>query len=116
MRIIVCGGREYHDWKSVTRALDYLHRNVKIEEVIEGAASGADDLAYRWAKSRKVRSTRVPADWAKYRRSAGAIRNKQMLELAPDAVVAFPGGSGTAHMVSIAEAAGIKVYDYRRGV
>lgn len=42
----------------------------------------------------------------------GGGRNKQMLnEGKPDLVVAFPGGSGTAHMVKIAKAVGIMVIE-----
>lgn len=43
-------------------------------------------------------------------RLAGPMRNKQMLvEGKPELVIAFPGGTGTAHMCGIAEAAGVKV-------
>lgn len=50
------------------------------------------------------------ADWNKYGKSAGPMRNIQMLkEGKPDVVVAFQGGKGTAHMVKIAKEAGVKV-------
>ena len=45
------------------------------------------------------------ADWDKFGRAAGPIRNAQMLrEGKPDLVVAFPGGRGTANMVAQAKA------------
>lgn len=51
-----------------------------------------------------------PANWLKYGRMAGAMRNQQMLdEEEVDLVVAFPGGKGTADMVRRARAAGIEV-------
>lgn len=37
--------------------------------------------------------------------------NRAMLELRPDLVVAFPGGTGTAHMVSLAKKFGIEVVE-----
>jgi len=51
-----------------------------------------------------------PADWSRHGKSAGPIRNRQMLiEGRPDIVVAFPGGKGTANMIKQAVEAGVKV-------
>jgi len=50
------------------------------------------------------------AQWDKYGKAAGYRRNARMLEHpAPDLVVAFPGGPGTANMVMLAKRAGIPV-------
>jgi predicted Rossmann-fold nucleotide-binding protein len=47
-----------------------------------------------------------PADWTKHGKSAGFVRNKQMLEEGkPDVVIAFPGGTGTAMMIKLVEEA-----------
>jgi hypothetical protein len=56
-----------------------------------------------------------PAQWAKYGKKAGTIRNCQMLnEGHPDIVLAFPlpGSIGTWHMVKIAKKAGVGVIVY----
>lgn len=59
-----------------------------------------------------IRVEEYPADWARFGKSAGYLRNKQMLEEGkPDLVVAFPGGRGTANMIAIAMKAGVKVID-----
>ena len=79
-------------------------------DLIHGAARGADSLAGEWASTRAVPVKIFPADWQTHGRSAGHIRNAQMLrEGKPDLVVAFPGGRGTADMVAKANAAGITV-------
>jgi UDP-N-acetylmuramoylalanine-D-glutamate ligase len=52
-----------------------------------------------------------PAKWDLHGKSAGPIRNQQMLDTGVDLVIAFPGGKGTAHMVSIAKKAGVKVVE-----
>ena len=52
------------------------------------------------------------AKWEEHGNAAGPIRNRHMMTWKPDAVIAFPGGSGTADMVSIARKAGIPVYEY----
>jgi hypothetical protein len=109
MRIVVCGGRDFTDSRRVFKFLDWMHERKAIAELVEGGAKGADALAGRWAECRGIKRTTVPADWITYGKAAGPIRNEGMLELGPDAVVAFPGGRGTADMVARARRAGIAV-------
>jgi hypothetical protein len=111
MRIIVCGGRNYHNRKVVFDALDRLHAEKGVEFVIQGIANGADYLAWQWADERGIPCGSFLAQWDKHGKAAGPIRNQEMIERgAPDGVVAFPGGSGTADMVAKAEKAGLKVW------
>lgn len=110
MRVLVTGGRSFENRALLFEAMDRLHEERGISTLIHGAAKGADTLAGEWAESRGVEVIACPADWRRYGRAAGPIRNKQMLvEHKPDLVVAFPGSTGTAHMVSIAEKAGGEV-------
>lgn len=106
MRVIVCGGRDYWDARTVYRTLD----NLGVTEVAQGGASGADALAFWWARKREVECQTFKAEWKVYGKAAGPRRNAQMLEtFRPDAVVAFDGGSGTADMVRKATEAGVRV-------
>lgn len=108
MRILVCGGRDFTDHVRVFAALDRLHAKHPITVLIHGAAPGVDRLASRWAKWRGIEVEPYPADWDKHRTAAGPIRNQRMLDHSnPDAVVAFPGGVGTADMVTRAVKAGL---------
>lgn len=113
MKLLVCGGRDYKDRERVFDVLDRFHGKTKITVLIHGNANGADSLADEWAQSRGVQPARCPALWAYYHKSnpkaAGAIRNKAMLTLAPDQVIAFPGGRGTENMIRLAKEAGIHV-------
>lgn len=104
MKVLVCGGRNFTDSKRVFETLDAYE---KIDEIIHGGARGADTLAGDWAQHNGVEETRVLAQWTKYGNRAGPIRNREMLGLNPDLVIAFAGGKGTADMVRIAKAAGI---------
>jgi predicted Rossmann-fold nucleotide-binding protein len=115
LRILVCGGRGYQDKETVWRTLDRLHAERGIAAIIHGAATGADLLAAEWAwergKTAGVLACSYPADWQKYGRAAGPIRNTEMLlKSRPDGVVAFPGGPGTRDCIRRAEAAGLKVW------
>lgn len=126
MKILVCGGREYGEYKDgkkpslvvAERAIFYMKMDDIIKgqgtniEIISGMAKGADTLAVNWAKRHGHRLHEYPADWDWYGKGAGAIRNRQMLnEGKPDLVVAFPGGVGTYHMISIAKRAGVRVIE-----
>jgi hypothetical protein len=110
MRILVCGGRDYADACALNEALDAIHRENTITRLIHGAARGADSLAAAWARSRGIPTLAFPADWRRDGKAAGFVRNARMLrEGRPELVVAFPGGTGTAHMVNLARPAGIPV-------
>lgn len=105
MRVLVCGGRNYDEWKSVSRVLSDLMPSV----VIQGGAPGADSLAAKWADVNGIPLVTYPALW-KQGKKAGPMRNKFMLaDSRPDLVVAFPGGRGTDEMVKLAEACGVPV-------
>jgi predicted Rossmann-fold nucleotide-binding protein len=110
LRVLVCGGRDYQDYLPAADALDRIAAKLGIAIIIQGGATGADDCARRWALNRGVECLSFPADWSMGRK-AGPIRNQTMIdEGKPNAVVAFPGGRGTADMVKRAEAAGLPVW------
>lgn len=109
MRVIVCGSRDFDDDRMLCRVLDRFHAKTPIALLIEGGQSGADSLARRWAIRHQVPNQRFKADW-NHGLSGGPKRNRQMLvEGKPDAVIAFPGGKGTANMVRQATHAGVPV-------
>lgn len=126
MRVLVTGGRDYANRNLVFRSLDRLAANhvtaTKMDYiiVIHGACClrgkswelcGADRWADEWAKECEMPHISVPAMWAQYGNSAGPRRNQFMLDtFKPTNVLAFPGHSGTAHMVDIARKAGIIVW------
>ena len=128
IRIIVCGGRDYADRARVTEVLGSLHLSRGINLIIHGGAGhffdpepnrranrwvGADKMAGEWAREMGIPVTECPADWERHGKSAGPIRNRQMLAMVPDMVVAFPGGKGTAHMTRIAREAGVEVLEVK---
>lgn len=79
-------------------------------EIISGMATGVDSVAVDWAISNWCKWHEFPAEWDKYGKKAGYIRNKQMLEEGkPDLVIAFPGGRGTQMMVDLARKANVEV-------
>lgn len=129
MRVIVCGGRDYGRVRNPLgrltpeevaaakaqaaaeqqRVADALS-GLNVTALAHGAAPGADSVAHRWAIRHRVPVSPYPAAWHIDGKAAGPIRNARMLqEFRPDAVVAFPGGRGTADMIRQARAAGVRV-------
>lgn len=105
MRLLVCGGRFFHDALRLNQVLNGI---ADVTVLIEGGADGADRLARKWAQRNRVPVESYPALWGVYGNGAGPIRNSLMLEQGkPDFYVAFPGGAGTADMVAKLSAANI---------
>jgi hypothetical protein len=114
MKVVVTGGRTYDDKEFLYKALDEVHASEPIELLIEGGAKGADRLGRYWAMDRDVEHQTVKANWGKYGRGAGVIRNYKMLEMLDkdvDMLVVFPGGRGTADCQLQAERLGIMVFE-----
>ena len=112
MRLIVCGGRTYGDHFRVFAELDRIEAHSGIDCLIHGGCRGADLHASSWATRHGKLQECYSADWDRYGLSAGPKRNQRMLEESkPDAVLAFPGGPGTADMVRRAKSAGVTVIE-----
>ena len=91
--------------------LDRLLLEMAITEVVSGCAKGADTFGEEWADDQRLPVKKFPAEWDKYGRAAGPIRNKQMAEYS-DQLIAFlyPNSRGTANMINQAKKLGLKVH------
>jgi hypothetical protein len=112
MRVLVCGGRSFNDAAKVNATLDRLHAEYRFTFLLQGGSRGADYLAKEWAVKRRIKYQVYHANWRRYKKAAGPIRNALMLaDGKPDLVVAFPGGEGTAGMVKLAKYNATKVLE-----
>lgn len=110
LKIVVCGGRDYADNAHVWNRLSEIDDVFGIASVAHGGAPGADSEAGKWAANARKPCQVFPARWKQEGKRAGPLRNQRMLDqFQPDAVVAFPGGRGTADMVRRATDAGVKI-------
>jgi hypothetical protein len=82
-----------------------------ISLIISGGAVGVDRLGEIYAQLNDIPTLIMNANWKMDGRAAGYMRNNKMAEQA-DALIAIWNGhsSGTAHMIRIAKAKGLKVY------
>jgi len=81
MRILVTGDRHWKDRTLVFYVLDQIHALTPITLIIEGGCRGADTYAGEWADSHSetVSKQVYDAKWNELGRSAGPIRNSEML-------------------------------------
>lgn len=108
--VIIAGSRVFNDYQMLARHCDYLFSAHKPTSIISGTARGADTLGERYAKERGIPVQRFPAQWDKYGKRAGYLRNQEMLDHADGLIAAWDGKSkGTAHMIEIAKQKGIPV-------
>lgn len=109
MRVLVCGGRNFQDVTLLEETLaQYIYGPE--DTLIAGKARGADTLAANYGRRQGAHVIEFPADWEQYGKSAGHIRNQQMLdEGKPDLVIAFRGGAGTKNMIERSLKAGVEV-------
>jgi len=117
IRLLVCGSREWWDDELLANVLEGRWFTPMVQVLIEGEAPGADSMAKWWARNRRIEVLSFPADWAKYGKAAGAIRNQQMIdEGEPTLVIAFHddlhNSKGTKDMVKRAQKNGILVELY----
>lgn len=111
-RVLICGDRNWKDFPVILHRLSNVAALKGVEVVIEGEASGADTLGRIAAQQMGIPVLKFPAQWGKYGKAAGPVRNQQMLdEGKPTLVLAFhpflQNSKGTLDMVSRARNADI---------
>lgn len=100
-RVVVTGGRHFHDVQRVLADLRAL-QVVGLVAVAQGGAAGADACARNSCDVLKIQCQTYPALWETDDRGAGPRRNIRMLEAErPDLVLAYPdpNSRGTWHCV-----------------
>jgi hypothetical protein len=111
MRILICGDRNWNNFKVIE---DFILTLPKDTVIIEGDCRRADKISGYLARKHGLEVLVFPAKWEKYGNAAGPIRNKQMLdEGKPDLVVAFHNdlehSKGTQNTVNQAMKVNIEV-------
>lgn len=109
-RVVIAGCRDYDDYTEAKAYIDLCLSEIKKKNsiiIVSGCASGADAIGERYADENCIKVEKYPADWKKYGRSAGPIRNRQMAEIS-DFVICFWDGKsrGTKSMIECAEECG----------
>ena len=121
LKIIICGGRHFNDYtllKSIVDKQLIEHTILPSEtEIVSGHCEGADMLGEQYAKEHGCALHIFPAEWTKYGKAAGPIRNKEMVDYIASAdkslVIAFVSNNtrGTKNTVAQAKKLNIHVVE-----
>ncbi len=102
LRVVVAGSRDIVDKKLVFRLLD--NSKFDIYQVVCGCAKGIDSLGREWAIKNRIRVKEFPAEWEKYGKRAGMLRNKEMVDYADAVICIWDGKSkGTLNTIEYTE-------------
>lgn len=112
MRIIIAGSREYNNYEEAAKLVDKFIKDVNSSNVVivSGGAKGADKIGEEYAARNDLDCVVYKANWGKYGKQAGIIRNGEMAKNA-DCLLAFWDGEsrGTYNMINTAKKRKLKV-------
>lgn len=106
---MIIGSRTFNNYELLKRKCDHLLQKKTEIVIISGGANGTDALAKRYAEEKGFAYKEFPADWSRYGKRAGYIRNRIMHEYLSKqksrGVIAFWDGKskGTAHSFELAK-------------
>ena len=114
MNIAIVGTRSFNDYEVLKKIIMARIKLCDINCVVSGGARGADTLAVKFAQEFSIEMIVHSAQWDKFGRSAGFIRNEDIISGA-DIVFAFWDGKskGTAHSIGLAKSKRKKLFVYR---
>lgn len=107
-RVAVIGSRSFSDFRKMSAELDALFERLRPLHssiiMVSGGAQGADSLAKSYAKVRGIRLIEMMADWRTHGKSAGMIRNRQLIASVHEVVAFWDGVSpGTRMALDLAK-------------
>lgn len=112
MKTIIAGSRTISDLSVINIAVQASGFHISV--VVEGEAKGVDSLAKLWAEANGIPVTEFKADWRRFGRGAGPIRNEQMAKFADGLIAIWDGQSpGTKNMIALGEELGLKVFVFK---
>jgi hypothetical protein len=121
VRVAVVGSRTIQDKEFVFQQLDYyLSRLMKDYKVIivSGGADGIDKLSEKFAEERKLKTEIYFPDWDLHGKSAGFLRNTQIVEKSDYLIAITTGSKGTQDTINKAIKRGmpIKIINYANNI
>jgi hypothetical protein len=108
IKLGVVGSRDFGDYEKMKLVLDEYKNKAWL--IVSGGARGADSLSEKWASENNMKMCVFPAEWDKYGKRAGFIRNEEIVKYS-DQVIAFWDGNsrGTAHTIGLCKKLGKEV-------
>ena len=109
MRTIVAGSRTVTEYNLVASAIAEAPWSLSV--IISGGAKGVDTLGEAYAHLKEIPLEIFNADWNRFGRAAGHMRNEEMAKNAQALIAVWDGESRcTANMIETAKKYKLKVY------
>jgi hypothetical protein len=123
MKLIIAGSRTFRDHERMFKLLTKFDRHTTIGKILSGCQVskdkdtdelyGADYYGKMWGEANGIRIEEYPADWNKYDKAAGPIRNGEMAKNAHILIAFWDGKSrGTKDMIDKAYKQKLEVHVY----
>lgn len=119
MKLAIIGSRDYDNYNEFTKIISKMMLKYNVTEFVSGGARGADAYAELYAKAHNIPIKVFPADWEKFGKSAGFIRNHEIWKYADFGIAFWDGkSSGTKHSFEIVEKKrkNLLIYNYKSGI
>jgi len=99
----IIGSRTFNNYDLLTDEINKLKSIYDIKAIVSGGAKGADLLGKKYAIENNLEYIEYLPDWKRFGKSAGVIRNKDIINTA-NIVIAFWDGvsKGTKNSIDIA--------------
>ncbi len=105
-KLAVIGSRSFKIYSLLKGELNLL----EFSEIVSGGAQGADSLASLYGKENNIPVVVFLPDWKLYGKSAGMIRNKQIVDYCDELIAFWDGSSkGTLSAINLAKKQNKKV-------
>ncbi len=112
MKVLICGSRSVSDPALIAQAV--ADSGMTPTHIVSAGARGVDTFARLYAQSNGIEFTEYLADWDRYGKRAGFMRNCLMVG-AVDAVIAVWDGisPGTKHSIDYATSQGKQLFVFK---
>jgi len=106
-KVAVVGSRNFADMEFVKSVVTQICVDYPDITVVSGGARGVDTLAQQIAEAQGCKTQIFPADWEQYGKSAGVLRNNQIVAHADFVLIFWDGESvGTEHTLTLTRKSG----------
>jgi hypothetical protein len=78
LNLVICGSRTITDHEKVTKVIESVTAGMQIDTIITGGARGVDEIAKDYAERKCIKHLEMKADWEKFGKAGGPIRNNHM--------------------------------------
>ena len=103
-RLAIVGSRTFNDFAILNRVIDDIidESGYNVTKIVSGGARGADELGERYAEKYGIEKLIFKADWKRFGKRAGFIRNVDIIKNCDVCICFWNGDShGTLHDIQL---------------